>query len=266
MLKKNITNGFRDYYETFLRPITWIYLGYMDITMKYKRTLLGPWWNTLGICLIVGVLSTVWPLILSADFNFFIPYFSIGFVLWNWFSMTITESASSLVESENLVKQINIPLTTHLLRISIRNFISFIHNSVLLFFVVFYFNIEINFFDIIFKTLPGVFLIFFSLNSIGIILSIISLRFRDFINIIFFILQILFFFTPVLWHPSILNKGASMIELNLLFYWIDILRQPLLGLEIHQNSLLIIFLTSILFFVISLIFIGKYKNKIYYWL
>lgn len=261
-----IIKGLKDYYESILKPLSWLYLGYMDITLKYKRTLLGPWWVTLGICMIVGVLSTVWPHILSTDFNFFIPYFSIGFVIWNWFSSTILESTSSLIESENLIKQIRIPISTHLLRCSIRNFISFGHNSVLILIVIYIYNLNIDFKVLIFYTFPSLLLIFFSLNSIGIILGIFALRFRDFNNISFFILQILFFFTPIIWHPSILNKSSYFLEFNLIYYWVDIIRQPILGLEIHQNSLLVIFFSSLILFFLSCLFIGKYRNRIIYWL
>ena len=104
------------------------------------------------------------------------------------------------------------------------------------------------------------------MNSLGIILALLSLRYRDIGNLIFFVLQILFFLTPVLWHPDILDKHVSIVEMNLMYYWVDIIRQPILGLDIHNNSLMIITISTIILLIISFYMTGKYKNRLIYWL
>ena len=262
-----IKDGFNDYLTSFKNPLVWSYLAYMDISMRYKRSSLGPWWVTISIVLIVLVLSTIWPQLLSEDFDFFVPYFAIGYVLWFWFSNSITESTTAMIEFEGLFKQSNIPLSAYLLRVTLRNFIIFLHNAVLIIVIVVLFSKNINE-SFIFLSLPAIFLIFISLNSISIVLAIFSLRFRDLTNIIATLMQLLFFVTPIIWHPSILEGGRKgfLVDYNIFYYWIDIIRQPLLGLDVHVNSLSIVFLSTVFFLIISCLFIGRFKKKIIFWM
>lgn len=262
-----IMDGFNDHIKSFKNPLVWAYLAYMDIAMRYKRSLLGPWWVTISIVLIVVVLSTIWPQLLSADFNFFVPYFAIGYILWFWFSNSITESATAMIEFEGIFKQSNIPLSSYLLRVSLRNFIIFLHNAVLIFVIVIFFNKDVGE-NFLLLSLPAILLIFFSLNSISIIIAIFSLRFRDLTNIITTLMQLLFFVTPIIWHPSILEAGRKgfLVDYNLFYYWVDIIRQPLLGLKVHENSLIIVFLSTVFFLLFSCLLMGRFKKKIIFWM
>lgn len=263
---KNFQQGFEDFHNSIKYPFKWIYLGYVDVFLRYKRSILGPWWITISISLVIYVLSNLWPQILSTNYNFFVPYFAIGYVLWHWFSSSIIESSSSMNEFEGLIKQINIPVSTYLLRISLRNFFIFSHNCLLILIVVIIFNRDVILFDLIFISIPAMFLIFLSLTAIGIIIAILSVRYKDLTSIIGFLMQLLFFITPIIWHPDIINKSATLVEYNLIYYWIDIIRQPLLGLQIHQDSIIVIVISSFVLTLISALLIGKYKKKIIYWL
>jgi len=265
-LLQNILLGLDDFQQSIRQPLKWIYLGYIDIFLRYKRSIIGPFWITISISVIIFVLSHLWAQILSIDFNFFVSYFAIGYILWYWLSSTVIESSSSMTEFEGLIKQIKIPISTYLLRVSLRNFLVFLHNCVLIVLVIFIFDNQVNIFEFITISLPSIFLIFISLTSLGVMISIISVRYRDLSSIISFLMQLLFFITPIIWHPDIINKSTALIEYNLFFYWIDVIRQPLLGLEVHENSLLVIFVSSIICILVSAFVIGRYKKKIIYWL
>ena len=264
-LLQNILLGLDDFQQSIRQPLKWIYLGYIDIFLRYKRSIIGPFWITISISVIIFVLSHLWAQILSIDFNFFVSYFSIGYILWYWLSSTVIESSSSMTEFEGLIKQIKIPISTYLLRVSLRNFLVFLHNCVLIVLVIFIFDNQVNIFEFITISLPSIFLIFISLTSLGVMISIISVRYRDLSSIISFLMQLFFFINPLIWHPDIINKSTALIEYNLFFYWIDVIRQPLLGLEVHENSLLVIFVSSIICILVSAFVIGRYKKKIIYW-
>tara|TARA_B100001057_G_scaffold212469_1_gene212808 strand:+ start:95 stop:886 length:792 start_codon:yes stop_codon:yes gene_type:complete len=261
-----IISGLHDYLNSMIYPTKWFYLAYMDVLLRYKRTLLGPWWVTLGIGIIILTLSSLWPIILSTDLSFFVPYFTIGYIIWHWIQTTILESSSTFIEFEGLVKQIKIPISTYLLRISSRNFIIFLHNITLIAIALFYFQKDVNFNELLYLSLPSLLLIFISINSIGIILAILSIRYRDLVNIVGFSLQLIFFLTPIIWHASIIEKNINLIEWNIIFHWIELLRQPLLGLEVPDNSFHIVLLFTIFTFVLSCFVIGKYRSKIIFWL
>ena len=262
----HLINGFRDYFNSILYPIKWFYLAYMDVLLRYKRTLLGPWWITMGIGIIILTLSSIWPIILSTDLSFFVPYFTIGYIIWHWIQTTLLESSSTFIEFEGLVKQIKLPISSYLLRISTRNFIIFLHNLVLIAIALFYFKKNVDFDALFYQSLPSLLLIFISINSIGNILAILSIRYRDLVNIVGFSLQLIFFLTPIIWHSSIIDKGLFLIEMNIIYHWIELLRQPLLGLEVPSNSFIIVLSFTIFSFILSSFVIGKYRSKIIFWL
>ena len=152
--------GLDDFQQSIKYPLKWLYLGYMDVFLRYKRSIIGPFWITISISVVIFVLSHLWAQILSIDFNFFVSYFAIGYILWHWLSSTVIESSSSMTEFEGLLKQINIPISTYLLRVSLRNFLIFLHNCLLIFLVIFLFDSDVNFFEFLTISLPSIFLIF----------------------------------------------------------------------------------------------------------
>jgi len=262
----NLSDGLKDNYNSLMNPSKWLYLAYMDVLLRYKRTLLGPWWITLSIGVIILSLSFVWPTVLSVDLSFFVPYFTIGYVMWHWIQSSVLESSSSFIEFEGLLKQIKIPISTYLLRVTTRNFFIFIHNFTLIVIALVFFNSDVYLLNFFLISVPSLLLIFISINSIGVLLAFASIRYRDLINIIGFILQLLFFFTPILWHPSILGKSIALVNMNIIYHWIEIVRQPLLGMKIPDYSFIIIALSTLFLLLLSFIVIGKYQNKFVYWL
>ena len=70
-MKKYLSIGINDHINSIKKPMVWLVVGFMDVSLKYKRTILGPWWNTLGIALIISVLSSIWASLLKTDINFF---------------------------------------------------------------------------------------------------------------------------------------------------------------------------------------------------
>lgn len=261
-----VKKGFLDYIQSFCYPSKWVYLALMDVYMRYKRTILGPWWITLSIGIIILVMSLVWPNILSVDMNFFLPYFTIGYIYWHWIQSTLVESCSVFIEFEGLIKQVKLPVTTLVLRVTTRNLILFLHNSILIIIVLYFYIDDANYLFIFFNSIYSVFLVFVSLSAIGVMLAFLSVRYRDIINIIGYFLQLLFFITPIIWHASIINKIHFFLEFNIVFHWIEIFRQPLIKLDPFVYSYYVVEVFALIMIILSLYFIGKNKNNLPFWL
>jgi len=259
-------HGIRDMVETIKSPGKWFFLGCFDILTKYQRSKFGPWWLTLNTSLVIILLSSIWPNILGTDSTFFISYFSIGFIIWIWISISITETALSFIEFESILKEMKIPLSTLVSRVTLRNFFLFLHNIPIIIFVAYYFDLSVNISDVFFHTLPSVVLIFLSLNFCGIVFAILSSRYRDILSIITTVMQLLFFVTPIMWHPDMLPRSTVLIDYNIINFWIASIRQPLLGQALPDNTLLVIFIFCIFVFLLSIVLLGKYKNKVILWL
>ena len=113
--------------------------------------------------------------------------------------------------------------------------------------------------------LPGILILSVNGVFIGVILATLSSRFRDIPLVVQNIVQVGLFLTPIMWPPSALGKFEWLGKLNPLYYFIDVIRSPLLGQGIDLWSWPIICGITAINFFISLIFLGKYKNRIAYW-
>jgi len=60
----------------------WLMFGWLDIQKRYTRSVLGPWWLTIGIGFVVAVLGTLWQQLFNIDPAVYIPHLAAGFVVW----------------------------------------------------------------------------------------------------------------------------------------------------------------------------------------
>ena len=62
------------------------------------------------------------------ELNVFIYMAVRSYVTWQFMAASIAEGANVMVDASSLIKQVNIPISNHALRVVFRNFIIFLHN------------------------------------------------------------------------------------------------------------------------------------------
>ena len=79
-------------------------------------------------------------------------------------------------------------------------------------------------------SLVGIALLFINGYWVGVVLAFLCARFRDLELIIRNLLQLAFFITPVFWKADlVVSSKRAIVDYNVLFYFIEIIRAPLLG-------------------------------------
>jgi homopolymeric O-antigen transport system permease protein len=113
-----------------LYRVWWNYAVY-DTIAKYRRTFLGPFWNSLTVILIVAILSVLWSQIFGVPVLEFLPRISIGYVTW-WLISNIVTGATGVFASLHRALLLNttIPKTAMLLRHIASSFLLFLHHLV----------------------------------------------------------------------------------------------------------------------------------------
>ena len=76
----------------------WIRFGLLDITLKYRRTFLGPFWITLSFTLTAVGLATVYSTLFKVDDDVYVAYLVTGLAVWVFVSSSITDGTSSLMK------------------------------------------------------------------------------------------------------------------------------------------------------------------------
>ncbi len=243
-----------------------IFLAYSDIRQRYRRSSLGPFWITISTGVMIACIGLIFGRLFKAPMSEFLPFLSSGLIIWGFISTVLTEATQSFVSSEQIIKQLPLPLFTHILRMVTRNIIIFAHNLVIL--PIVYFCVGKSIGTEFFLFIPGMFLLLLNLLWMSLLLGIVCTRFRDLVQIVGSVLQIFFYVTPIIWVPNLLPQRTSMMILdpNPVYHMIQLVRAPLIGelpSMLDWGYCLVLMLIGS-FFTIKLF--NTYKGKIAYWL
>ena len=257
-------DGRTDIWVALRNVHVWAALGWHDIRQRYRRSVIGPFWFTLSTFIMIGVLGLLYSELLNQDIVTYLPYLGIGLVLWQYLSTSIVEGANGFIGAGYLIKQIRMPVTTHICRIVWRNFCILLHSLpvVVLFSLALGNRPGMSFILVV----PGLLLLLLCGVWMGIVLGIICLRFRDALPIITNILQVAFFFTPIMWSPSLLKDRAWIAHYNPLYHLIEIVRAPMTGEPIEAVSWLWAIGLIVVGFALAQSLMKKTRHKLSYWL
>ncbi|WP_370747878.1 ABC transporter permease [Parasutterella sp.] len=242
------------------------YIAWFDIRQRYRRSSLGPFWITISTGVLIGTIGIVFGTLYKAPVEIFLPYLCTGYIIWGLISSVIVQSTDVYCQSENMVKQLSLPLFTYILTMIAKCLYIFAHNLVILPVVFLIVGKPINWNFLL--VIPGFFLLLLNFCWMSLILSIVCTRFRDMRQIIVSGLQVFFYLTPIVWMPSLLpEKSATLIvEPNPFYHLLEIVRAPLLGLAPSALNWCYSLVLAILGTAIGLAFFNKYRTRIAYWL
>jgi lipopolysaccharide transport system permease protein len=243
----------------------WFYPGIISLKTRYSRTALGPFWETITISIFIGFAGFLWSKIFRIDIQNFIPHLFCGMVIWKFYATVIGSSALTYIENGALIKSIKHEYITHNLKCVFRDFLIFLHNLPICLLVVFYFNgFNLNILYLFF-VFP---IVIISAFFISYILSLVCLRYRDLHYLIQSLMQLIFFFTPIMWKPDQIESKVTLfvVKPNIIYHYVEIIRSPILGSPPPLLSLgITILFMFFLLFVVNFLY-QKYNNRIPYWL
>lgn len=242
----------------------WALMGWQDIRKRYRRSLLGPFWLTLSMAIMVWIMGVLFSKLFRQPIEEFLPFLTVGLLIWGLISGVILEGCQVFIGGEVIIKQIKIFHTTHVYQLVWRNFIIFAHNFVVFIGVAIYFRIWPGIEALM--MVPG--LVMIALNSVwvALLMGIISTRFRDFPQIVASLLQVAFFMTPIIWKPELLAKRVVLLQGNPFFHFIELVRSPLLGRAVPMETWIIVFGITLAGYLLTFIVFRRFRSRIAYWL
>ena len=172
----------------------WYLLAWQDIRRLYRRSVLGPFWLTVSMGALVGVLGTLYGMLFEVDSADYVPFLALGFIVWTLISGVITDGCKVFINAEGIIKQVGLPLSIHVYRLLWRHLLILFHNAAVFVVVAAVFAVWPGWTGLL--ALPG--LVLLCLNGIwaGLLLGIVSARFRDVPPIVTSVVRICFFVTP----------------------------------------------------------------------
>jgi ABC-type polysaccharide/polyol phosphate export permease len=242
----------------------WILLGWQDIRQRYRRSVLGPFWLTLSMGILVGTLGVLYGVLFGLAIDDYLPFLALGFLAWWLISGVVTDGCMAFIDSEHLIKQVKLPFSMFVYRVVWRNLTIFAHYFVVYLVVAVAFGIWPGAAGLL--LLPGLVLIAANAIWIGLLLGMVCARFRDVPQIVTSLLQVAFFLTPIIWMPQLLGDRIAFVHANPFFHFVELVRAPLLGqVPVPLTWAVTVSVTAVGWLVTLLVF-RRFRNRIPYWL
>lgn len=240
------------------------YLVWRDIKVRYKQTVLGVAWAILQPLSITTVLS----LFLGDLARFSVGqapyplYVLCGLIPWTFFANAISHSSQSVVGSYGLITKVYFPriiipvaaVATALVDVAIA--------SLALAGLMMYFDWPIDL-DLVWAPMimAGLGL---AAAGIGILLSALTVAYRDFRHVVPFMVQLWMFATPVIYMRFDLDanpRWTNVLSLNPAFGYITNFRAAVLGYEWHFPSLIIGITVSLFLFALGCFYFRRVERS-----
>src|SRR5262245_39565926 len=252
-----------DLMEGMTKSWMWSGMAMQDIKMRYRGSLLGPFWLTISMVIMIAAMGLIYARMFNMEITRYLPFLTVGLVIWNFVSTVIIEGCQTFLSAQNIITQVRLPFSIHAWRNVCRNLIVLAHNMVIVPFVLIVFGVHVGWSVI--AIIPA--LVILTINGIwiSILLGMISARYRDVPPIVMSFMTVIFFITPIFWPPETLGIWMQALPLNPLFAAVDVVRAPLLGGSPLKYSWTVLLAVTILGSGATFCLFARFRPRIAYW-
>ncbi len=233
-----------------------------DFTDRYAGSVFGVLWAFFHPLALISIYLIVFSKIMgsrlpgSSDIENFSVYLVCGLLPWIAFASTITRTTTVFQDKKHIISKIKLSLSTLPIYIVLSEAITFIISFfIFLIYYIFFLNFDVGGIQILFLLL-----IFFLQQllgfSVGIILAILNVFFRDIKEFALIFVNFWFWLTPIVWVPSIAPEWLieTQNNFNPAFWFISAYRQLFVYSDIisfEHLILLSLFACGIFIFALS---------------
>jgi ABC-2 type transport system permease protein/lipopolysaccharide transport system permease protein len=258
-----VKKAWNDIVRGWQRRQLWGTIGFHDVRKKYRRSVIGPFWITISMGVMVAALGLLYGSIFKQDLSEYLPYLSSGFVVWGLISGLILDGTRTFIDAEPMIRQITAPVSVYVYRTVWSNLITFAHNIWIFLAVAVWFGIYPG--AAVLLVIPALGLLLVNGMWVGLLLGLFGVRFRDVPLIVGSVVQVMFFITPIIWKPEMLPGRALILDLNPFYHFVEIVRGPLLGQPPSLENWVFALLVTLAGWLVAMFFYAAYRWRIPYW-
>lgn len=241
----------------------WKAMAWQDILQRYRGSMLGPFWLTISMAIMIGALGVLYSTLFKIRIDDYLPFLCLGILAWSFLSTIVVESCTVFTSSETIIKQIRIAFSVYVFRMIWRNLIILGHNAVVYIAVMLIFGIAPTWTTLL--ALPGLALTLVNAVWVALLSGMICARFRDVPQIVASLTQVVFFVTPIIWKPEHLGPYETIAHLNPFMSFVDLIRAPLLGQAPDLMSWLVAGVVTVCGWVAAFNAFVRFRARIPYW-
>lgn len=248
----------------FSKSWLWSAIAMQDIRMRYRGSVLGPFWLTLSnVIMIIGI-GVLWGRLFHQELRVFMPYLMIGLTVWQFMNTTISDGCYTFLGAHEIIQQVPLPFSVHAYRVVCRNFIVLAHTAAIIPIGLLIFAEPFGWRYL--EIAPALLILWLNGTWVAIFFGLVSARFRDVPPIVTSIVGIFVFVTPIFWPIESLGEWKSVIALSPFFAAIDIVRAPLLGVPTEPYSWTIVMLLTLVGCIGTFACFARFRDRIAFWI
>jgi lipopolysaccharide transport system permease protein len=240
-------------------------LSWRDITVRYKQTAIGIAWAILRPLLTMVVFTVIFSKLAKLPSDGHAPYPIMVYAAmlpWQFFSSSLSEASNSLITNTQLITKVYFPRIIIPLSSVVTSFVDFLISFVILIFLMMFYKFTPSWNILL---LPVFVLISFLVASgIGLYITALNVKYRDFRYIVPFIVQFGLYISPVGFSSSIVpEKYRLLYSLNPMVGIIDGFRWAMLGGEsmIYWSGFVLSIGVTIVFLFLGIYQFRKMERK-----
>ncbi len=240
-------------------------MAWLDIKLRYKGSLLGPFWMTSTSAVMIVAVGVIYGSLFKINTQVYLPYLSISFILWqNAISSMIVDSCQCFLQTDTFIRSLKLPFFLQAIRTVIRNCIMTALNSIIPFVVFIYYHRWPG--SIILLTIPGICLWIINSHAICLLLGSVCTRFRDIPQIINSFIQIIYYITPIMWMPSQIQNHKTLLLTNPIYCTIQLIQGPILGEHLSIYVITGAILYSFILWIIAWVTFLRSRSRLAFWI
>lgn len=233
-----------------------------DIRGKYKGSFLGVLWSFINPLLMVAVYAIVFPYIMRVKTDNYLIFLICGVIPWNYFTTVISQGVNCINQNGNLIKKVYFPREILPISVVTSGLVNFLISCLIILIFVIFSGSGISWHILL---LPFISIIQYIISLAALfLLSAINVYVKDIEYIILFIINMLFYATPILYTVDMFSTSpiAFIFTINPFAHLINAYRDIF---YVHQlpnmASLSILFIIGVIALIICYKIFKKLERR-----
>jgi len=242
-----------------------LFMVISDLRTRYRGSFLGLLWTVLNPILMTCILWVVFSRFGRIEEKNYALFLLSGFMVWTFFTQSVTQSMNSIIKNRGLMQQIYVPKIVFPIAMIASNAVNFVFFLVAYIIIAMFTNVGLS--PTILMVIPVLGVTCLLAAGFGLAIAALNVFFRDFTHLTDVILRALFYLTPILYPPDIFGETVSTIlRLNPVYYPVVLTRDALYYHTLSTPDIWVMGLgtASIVFGIGLAIFISLEDKFVYY--
>ncbi|GGI32121.1 glycosyltransferase [Bradyrhizobium guangdongense] len=237
-------------------------LAWSDMRHRYVRSLLGPFWMSLQMAIVVAVLGSVIGQMSNGDMLARLPMLALSMTAWTFLNSVVLDATTALQNSASLIRDRALPPVIFLLQCTFRQGLFALHNACVP--LALWLLLTPHNLSGALAALPGLSLFVVCTFALSLVLGALATRYRDLKPIIESTLMLAFLASPVIWSADMVNHRSTVMRLNPLTHLFAVWREPLTGGHVGATSITYVLVMLALLLGASVLTLGHLRKAAFW--